>query len=237
MWPCSKFSLFSVCVDTERAFAGQRHDTPRGASTRCSRLQDRLGADVQSVKETLACHPCPCFYRLPEGWEFMQGLRRRQRLCGLLRLKPLSLKPAPHALLWVPATLRLAVPWPLQRGKAQVGRAAVAMEHHLLLASGRRHTVQFHVQHRAREVTSRERAGTSSAWVNSGAPPPASIPLAGAPAGAWGGSSSRVYEEPAPTFTSDDVRDPSHPAQLATAVAQPQSVGEQRARRRLRSQR
>ena len=61
------------------------------------------------------------------------------------------------------------------------------------------------------QVTSAERAGTSSAWVNSGAPPPASIPLAGAPAGAWGGSSSRVYEEPAPTFTSDDVRGPSLP--------------------------
>ncbi|KAK9846272.1 hypothetical protein WJX81_000509 [Elliptochloris bilobata] len=46
--------------------------------------------------------------------------------------------------------------------------------------------------------------GAASAWVNSGAPPPASIPLAGAPAGAWGASSSRVYEEPAPSFTSDD---------------------------------
>ena len=50
------------------------------------------------------------------------------------------------------------------------------------------------------------RAGTASAWVNSGAPPPASIPLAGANAGAWGASSSRVYEEPAPTFGGDDVR-------------------------------
>ena len=129
-------------------------------------------------------------------------------------LKPLSLKAAPHDLLWVPASLRRAVPRPLQHGQAQVGGRSCgkgalsgATEWQAPLCTS---TQAFLCTTKHTDVTSAKRAGTSSAWVNSGAPPPASIPLAGAPAGAWGGSSSRVYEEPAPTFTSDDVRGPSH---------------------------